>query len=460
MNGPDRAEPAPQGRSPFSTIWRAPLLVHVVVLVAVLVGIVVATNQPDSFTTDEGTYELQLRALDQGSWSWTSGTESIDPDGTHYPIAYSAQTEDGGWVPMAKHPLWPWVAAQAAKATGTDHAYDVIGSLAIVLVAIAAWFLAAARAPGLPRGAFWLAGLAPVTVTATFGWAHAASAAAAGAAVLGAAWLVPREGPVGRNRAALGLALVAVGVAGGILLRTEGLLFAIALAGALVIGGRQIGRSWGWSVGSGAVVVAWAGLVVKAEDVWVRAITGAGSTTLSPRSGGGVEASGFVDARIQGAIRSLLDVEGRAAAMVVFLAVLGTAIAAVYVVRGERRGLRAWHAGMVVIALAFLFRVYWLPNLAVRGIFIAWPIVIVGLAAAGALLWRRLALETTTVVLYAGAILLTQYPDGGAIQWGGRFFAPLVVPLSVMIAVGVQRLLAAEAELDASAAPDAPPSDG
>ncbi|MCU1369118.1 MAG: hypothetical protein JWO77_312 [Ilumatobacteraceae bacterium] len=452
VDGPIELERARAPRSAVAGLWAAPLVVHLLVLVAVLVGVAAATSQPDSFTTDEGSYEIQLRALEQGSWAWDSGTEQLDPAGTHHPVAYATQTADG-WVPLAKHPLWPWAAAQAAKAVGTTHAYDVLGSVAVLIAALAAWMLAAVRDPRLSRRAFWIAGLAPVTVTATFGWAHAAAAAAAGVAVLGAVLLVQRGARSPWGTAAAG-ALVAGGVGVGILVRTEGLLLALALAVALVVGGRRADRSWAWSAGSAAAVVAWSAVVLKAEDLWVQSIIGSGSTTLTARSGGGVRTSGFIDARLQGAVRSLFDVEGRVLAVVVVLAIVGAAVTAGLAARGDRRWLPRWHVAMVVLVMAFVLRTVSLVDEPVRGIVIAWPILLVGLAAAGSWLWRRLALETVVAVLYLGAILATQYPDGGAVQWGGRFYAPLTVPLAVMAALGVRRILAVEdAERSTSAAP-------
>ncbi|WP_390506333.1 hypothetical protein, partial [Staphylococcus pseudintermedius] len=54
--------------------------------------------------------------------------------------------------------------------------------------------------------------------------------------------------------------------------------------------------------------------------------------------------------------------------------------------------------------------------------------------------------ETTITVLFAGAIVATQYADGGAVQWGGRFFAPITVPLAILVVVGLDRLLGALAD--------------
>lgn len=459
VDAPDRAEPDPARRSPLASVWQAPLIVHVLLLVAVLVGVAVATNQPDSFTTDEGSYEVQLRALDQGSWEWDAGTAHLDPDpdGSHYPIAYSSKVDDG-WVPIAKHPLWPLAALQVAQVIGVDHAYDVLGSLAVVGTALAAWFLAGRRDPGLRRSAFWLAGLAPVTLTATFGWAHGASAAAGGLAVLGAVALVDPDRRSGAPGAWLPAAMVAAGIALGILVRTEGLLLALALVGGLVVGGRQAGRSWRWSIGWGGAALVASAVVVKVEDLWIRSIIGTGTQSLVAREGGGVAASGFVDARIKGATRSLFDIEGGSATALVVIILLLAVVCAAYVARGEQRWARRWHLAMLAVILAFAFRAWWGTDHIVRGIVVAWPIMVIGVACAGAALWRKVALESTVVVLFVGAILATQYPDGGALQWGGRFFAPAVVPLALLAAVGVQRLLAADdAARAASSDPDEPP---
>lgn len=459
MDAPGRGEQDRARRSPLSSVWQAPLVVHVLVLVAVLVGVAAATNQPDSFTTDEGSYEIQLRALEQGSWAWDAGTADLDPDpsGSHYPIAFSSMGSEG-WVPIAKHPLWPLAAAQVAEVVGVDHAYDVLGSLAVVGTALAAWFLAARRDPRLRRSAFWIAGLAPVTLTATFGWAHGASAAAGGLAVFGAVALVDPSRRSGAAGAWIPAATAAAGVALGILLRTEGLLLALALVGALVVGGWRAGRSWRWSIGWGGATLALAAAVVLVEDRWIRSIIGTGTQTLSAREGGGVAASGFLDARMKGATRSLLDIEGGGATALVIITLLVAVVCAVHVARGEPRWVRRWHAAMLAVILAFAFRAWWGTDHIVRGILVAWPILAIGVVCAGAALWRKLALETTVVVLFVGAILATQYPDGGALQWGGRFFAPVIVPLALLVAVGIQRLLAADdAARAASSDPTEPP---
>src|SRR4051812_25074641 len=44
---------------------------------------------------------------------------------------------------------------------------------------------------------------------------------------------------------------------------------------------------------------------------------------------------------------------------------------------------------------------------------------------------------------FALALYATQYPDGGAFQWGGRYLTPVLVPLTVVAVGGLQGLVAA-----------------
>ena len=39
------------------------------------------------------------------------------------------------------------------------------------------------------------------------------------------------------------------------------------------------------------------------------------------------------------------------------------------------------------------------------------------------------------------AVVLTQYPEGGGLEWGGRFLSPIVVPLGVLAVTGFRRRL-------------------
>ena len=51
-------------------------------------------------------------------------------------------------------------------------------------------------------------------------------------------------------------------------------------------------------------------------------------------------------------------------------------------------------------------------------------------------------LATSTAALFALAVLATQYPVGGSMEWGGRFFhvgLPLVVPVLLLAVAAARR---------------------
>jgi len=442
------ADPAADARTDVpswpSRAWATPFVAHLAALVVLLAGLAVLTSSGDSFVTDDGSYEVQLRALERGSWTWTSGTERFDPTDTHYPLVYSERTDDG-WVPLAKHPAWPWLAHAVAPVTGVRHAYAVLGIVAMVVAAAMAWLVAGDHDRSWSRSAFWLTALAPVVVTVVIGWAHAAAAAAAAIALLGAQrWT--RHGGAGW------VAVMVGGVAGGILLRTEGVLVAVAVAIAVVVGGRRAGRSWPWSVGWGAVVVAVGVLIVKAEALWIRSITGGISTTFQARTNRDDVTSGFADARFVGAVRSLIDATGAVPRAVLVAALVAAGVTSALVGAGRTRWIALWQVTSVLTVVLLAMRVLARPTYPVTGLLVAWPVAVVGVCAALPILWRRLPVESSVAALFMGAIVATQYADGGAGQWGGRFFAPATVALAVIAAAGIARIVAVHATIDVDAA--------
>ncbi|WP_426573135.1 hypothetical protein [Aquihabitans sp. McL0605] len=423
--------------------WSAPLWAHLAILLIGLVGVVLLTSPQGTLVADDGSYQLQLRALHEGSWDWQASTASLDPAGTHYPIVNADRTATG-WAPIAKHPAWPWLANAVSPLTGVEHAYDVLGVLGVLGLATAAWLLAAEHDRRWSRWAFWLAGTAPVALTAAVPWAHAAASAAAGFAVLGAVRLVRRP------PSAAAVLLIVAGVAGAVLLRTEGLLLAGAVGVGLAVGGRQAGRTWRWSLGAGGAVVALALAVMRFEDRWIRSITTGASSTLHARTGSGIQTSGFVDARYQGAVRSMVDSARPGMTLLLGAGVVLAAVTAGLVAAGRPRLLGLWKlaAGLSIVFL--LIRVLWLSNYPISGILAAWPIAVAGLASALPVAWRRVRVEVTIAAVYAAAVLATQYADGGGGSWGARFFSLGTVPIVIIVAVGIERLLQAEPRPSAS----------
>lgn len=413
--------------------WDAPLLVHLAALLVLTIAIASFATSVGMMVADDGSYELQLRALEEGSWAYDAGTADLDPTGDHYPIV-NVEGGDGRWMPSAKHPAWPWLGHQVARVTGAGAAYLVISIAAVLLLATMAWILASEHERRLARPAFWLAGTAPVALSAGVPWAHTPAAATAAVAT----WAVVRLA----SRPAAWVALVGAGsLAATVLLRAEGLLLAIALAIGLGVGLRRGGRRWGAVVGWSAAVVAFGALVVRLEAAWIASISGAGSTTVVARtSQGGVEADGFVAGRFHATLRSLVDGASPSRNVAMAVVVVATAVAAALVARGNVRMVRLWQASAGVALLLLAERLRWLPDFAVTGMATTWPIVVTGLAGAAWTAWRRVPVELAIAASFVGAVLATQYTDGGAGSWGARFFWVGTAPLVVVAVVGLARI--------------------
>ena len=157
------------------------------------------------------------------------------------------------------HPLWPALLAGASRVLGEAVGLHALGLVGVVVAAAAAWLLAAEIDPRASRGAFWLVAASPVAVNGLILWAHAPSAAAAGVALLAAVRL-GRDGPTVGRLVSLALAVVA-----GVLLRSEGLLLAGAVAVTMVIVARRVRLVTALPLVAGAV--AW-----LAERRWVAGI--------------------------------------------------------------------------------------------------------------------------------------------------------------------------------------------
>ncbi len=82
------------------------------------------------------------------------------------------------------------------------------------------------------------------------------------------------------------------------------------------------------------------------------------------------------------------------------------------------------------------------PTSLVTGLAPAAPLLVLGaVLAVGRLRRYGFGPVAAATGLLGAAVVATQYSDGGGYSWGGRFFAPLLVPSGVMAAVGLRRLV-------------------
>lgn len=439
-NEVDDEAPAPLGAptvgsasEPWTTrAWASPWWAHLLVLAALTVGVAIFATSSGIQVADDGSYQLQLQALAEGDWTYEAGTERFDPDGSHYPIT-KAQGGPTEFSPSAKRPAWAWLANAVAPITGVGRAYATLGIVSVLVLAGAAWAIAGRHDPRWSRSAFWVAGTAPVAIAAGVPWAHAAGAACAGVALLGIVWLGEGRRPV------LAGACAALGAAGAILVRAEGLILAAAVVVGLVVALARGGRRWSVALGSGAVLGAWVVVVAWAEAAWTRAIVGASITSLSAREGSAI-ADSFIQARLHGALRSMIDGPSPSRNIALIAIVAITAGCAWAVAAGHHRLVVAWQAAVLLSLVLLAERVRWLQDFPVNGILTTWPILVTGLAAIAAVAWRRLPVELVVAGVYVAGVLASQYPDGGAGSWGARFLALGTVPLAVLAVAGAHRL--------------------
>jgi hypothetical protein len=408
---------------------RRGLGVHVAALALVLLALVPLVGTGASFSADEGAAIAQARSLSRGDgWIVEHPVPEADPTGVHYPLENSERGSHG-LAPYAKHPLYPVLLAAADRLAGV--AGMVLLSLAGTIAAAAMAALLARRLdPELDRSVLWVVGLgSPLFFDGFLVIAHTLGAALAAAAVLLAVRAVERRRP---------LAAFAVGpaVAAGVMLRTEFVFVALALAVTVLVGGIAV-RRLAVPALVAAVSVSAAVAARIGDREWTGSILGpAGSGVPLPP---GTLASGGVAGRIRGFVLTWLT-PGYGAGGMVHVALVAMLVLVVLAAWLTRRRPQAWRmiagvsataAGAALVALAAA------PANVVPGLLVAFPP-----AAAGLLLVRRDHLATTagrlsagTFGLFALGVIATQYQRGGSGEWGGRYFAvgiAVVTPLLVL----------------------------
>ena len=425
----DAAGVAPAARSLPSRARARPLWAHATVLLLALLALLPLMSPAGSFSSDEGAYALQVEALEDGSWAYDYKASPYDPEGRYFPVYLSTRSASG-WYPYVKHPAYPLLLQAARRVAGPTLGLHLLALLGTVGTAAAAWLLAAELAPQLSRPAFWLAAAGPALANGFLIWAHAPSAALAGLGLVGAARIVRR------GFTPVATAGVVAALVGGVLLRSEGLLLAVAVACGLawVLFRQDRRRESLAALGLTLPPVVAAVL----EHAWVEAIVGRGLEPLGVRQG----ELPYLEGRLSGAVHELFHSPGqhpRAALPMVLALVLVTGLGSVALRRwgpGSRRDLAVLTVGAVgLLATRLVLR----PYDPVTGLFAAWPLALLGivLLARNHCRGPTIALLGATVVLFVGAVFLTQYPEGGATEWGGRFLSPVLAPLAVLAAAGL-----------------------
>ena len=415
------------------------LALHVAALALVLLALVPLVGTGASFSADEGAAIVQARSLSRGDgWIVEHPVPQADPTGVNYPLENS-ERGPRGVAPYAKHPLYPVLLAAVDRLGGVTGM--VLLSLAGTLAAAAMAALLARRLdPALDRPVLWVVGLgSPLLFDGFLVIGHALGAALAVAAVLLAVRAVERRRP---------LDVLAIGpvVAAGVMLRTEFVFVALALAATVFVAGLAARRLAVPALVAAVSVTA--AVAARAGDrEWTGRILGpAGAGVPLPP---GTLAGGGVAGRFRGFVLTWLTPgygDGGTVHLALVVMLVSVAVAA-WLARRRPEEARLITGASVTAVGAAVVALVAAPANGVPGLLVAFP-----LAAAGLLLVRRDHVTATagrlalgTFGLFALGVVATQYQRGGSGEWGGRYFAvgiAVVTPVLVLAVRDAGRRLA------------------
>ena len=420
----------------LASLWRAPILLHLAGLGAVLIALLPLVRPGPVFFSDEGAPILQERLL-RVTHSWVepaSPLPHVDPRGVARTIP-NADAGAKGRAPYAKHPLYPLTLGLLDRMFGTGGVLGV--SIAgTLLSALAAAGIASMVDAHLARPALWIAGLAsPLAFDSYIAVGHTIGAAFAALSAVGLMAIIQR-----RSWRWAALALVGVGVAATTMFRTEGALWggAVAVTAALLVAFRRTAAPLVTSAAGVASVVS-VFVVRRAEARLLLRHVGAGQATLS-----GPDVSshqGFALQRLHGVARTVFapgyQANSREALLLGAAATL-VGLAAVL----ARRAKTPDHVtiALVVAALLSAARLLFGSPAAVPGLVVAFPLGLFALLLLSNDDVRsdgQVAL-LSCVLAFGAAVVGTQYAKGGGVEWGGRYFA-IGLPVAAVVVAGVLR---------------------
>ena len=267
------------------------------ILAVGLVALLALSERSTGFSVDEGSYAIQAHALRDGSWTIAWPFRAADAAATHFPY-HGGSVSPAGEFAYVSHPAWPEVLSVVDPAPCPRR--SAFGSCPS-----RRWWRAALAGAGIARRlggssaarwGFWIVATSPVLPDGLMVWAHAPAAALAGGAVLAAVALWRRE-------SAWWWAVLAGSLAGGVLVRSESLLFGLALGG--VVGAVGLWRRDGRLIGVGLVSGASAGVALVGERLLDPSTSsGSGGLGIAARDNG--NGQGWLSGHVHGAGQALL----------------------------------------------------------------------------------------------------------------------------------------------------------
>jgi len=410
----------------------------VVAVAAVLTFALIVTRPFTTYSTDEGAAILQAQVLDHtGSWIIHDPARRLDPAGAALPIP-KATSGPKGRAPYAKHPLYPLILLGVFALGGAD-AYVVLSAVATLVAAVIAGRLARRVDRRAERMVLWgVAVASPLLFDAMWVLAHSLAAAtgAIAALLMVGALEEGSHGRLGRVRVVGLLAGSGVAVALTAGLRTEGLVFGVALGlGGLAWAAQQ--RRWVLGVGAAAAAFAGAAADRLGERLASQAIlgNGAGPQPVPEAPGSSSWLSGRIEALRATLLHPSYATDHRG------VLVVGGAVALALAGLAARRHLPA-RTVLAAGALGTLLYGLWFVEgnrFAIPGLLVACPAIgaaVMGLRRSSLRDPRVLVLAVTAASCVVG-VLLTEYAIGGGNEWGGRYFAVALPVAAVPLAMAL-----------------------
>lgn len=416
--------------SSWSDRWRTLKFLwwNTAALAVVLAGIMAVADNGSIAIFDEAVYATQATALSEGSWVAPRGAIDIDPLGLAEPLIDAVPVGDGS-IAYSRHPLYPLLIVPWIEFGGYSAAL-LLSVAGVVGAAVAASFIARRldRAYGVP--ALWLAGLgSPLVADALVLWAHSLIAAAGGLLFLEVLRVLD-----GR-RSAVHAAIAAIATAFTVMIRSEGALFVGAVGVALLVNSvLQRDRRERWrNIAVGVLILVVGVGAYLFDGWWAEAIGGRGYGT-NVATWVSSEGIGAVGALWSSVLRpgrgSTYDATELIAIASILLFVGAVAVRVRFRWKSVPWVLAMMASACWIVALVTNSHYFW-----VSGLLPAFPALYVSAVLVGrSELAHKDALLSLGVFLTGGlGLILTIYSDGGAVEWGGRFFHVLLPPVIGLI---------------------------
>lgn len=421
-DGAAAVDEAPDRPPPGWLVSTRVLAANALALLVVLLALIPIVGHDAISVPDEGIYSAQAQNLAEGSWSSPRTAPEVDPDGRLDGLVPGLSGEDA-IVPHYRNPLYPSVLGAVYRVGGTA-GLVAVSAVSVWAAAVLGALLARRLNPAYAVPTLWILGVgSPLVFSATVVMAHGPAAAACAALLLAVAGAVDDH-----RRAALVPAILAAAVLP--MLRSEGLL--VALAVGLVVGASALRRRGLdlWRVAVGASVLAMAGLGHLLSNRW--------SARIATDLGAAAEVFVVPSERdpLAAAWIALLRpwFTGFQADVPLLLAIIAVVVAAVALRLAP--SFRLLPLALLVLAAPLALVAAWRSYGLVTGLLPAFPALAAIIFLTREDLLRAPVRRLVAVsVLAGGATVATIYSDGGSTQWGGRFFhvlLPALVPLTVL----------------------------